>query len=169
MSVGPGISHDGRGLLSLPQARELREELETSASYSPGGVGRGMLVLTLVPFCRSPSSGMPRGATSRKSITQLLFFRMSWISITPPLQRDGDYGTAPAVPATAAAIKPKRRARVPLGPGPVPARQGHRSRSSASAVTQGWPEVQGTAAALPQRAVQDNRARASAGRRQPPC
>lgn len=55
---------------------------------SPGGNGCGILVLTLVSCCRSPSSGMPRGATSRKSITQLLFLRMSWTSITPPLQRD---------------------------------------------------------------------------------
>lgn len=55
---------------------------------SPGGSGCGILVLTLVSCCRSPSSGMPRGATSRKSITQLLFLRMSWTSITPPLRRD---------------------------------------------------------------------------------
>lgn len=56
---------------------------------SPGGNGCGIPVLTLVSCCRSPSSGMPRGATSRKSITQLRFLRMSWTSITPPLRRDG--------------------------------------------------------------------------------
>lgn len=55
---------------------------------SPGGNSCGILVLTLVSCSRSPSSGMPRGATSRKSITQLLFLRMSWTSITPPLRRD---------------------------------------------------------------------------------
>lgn len=95
------------GHLPLSPKVVARGELVTSACYSPGGVGHGTLVLTLVSFCRSPSSGMPRGATSRKSITQLLFFRMSWTSITPPLQRDRGHTTALAVPATAAATQPK--------------------------------------------------------------
>lgn len=59
-----------------------------AGNNSPGGNSCGILVLTLVSCSRSPSSGMPRGATSRKSITQLLFLRMSWTSITPPLRRD---------------------------------------------------------------------------------
>lgn len=49
----------------------------------PTGPAGGLL--TLLSFSRSPSGGMPNGATSRKSITWLWFFRMSWTSITPPL------------------------------------------------------------------------------------
>lgn len=86
-SLGPGTA--GRGQLGTP-----------ASSVPEGGL------LTLVSFCRSPSSGMPRGATSRKSITWLRFFRMSWTSITPPLWQKWGQGMAPSVPDTATAIMP---------------------------------------------------------------
>lgn len=95
------VSSHFPGHLPLGPGAVGRAQLGTAASSGPEGG-----LLTLVSFCRSPSSGMPRGATSRKSITWLRFFRMSWTSITPPLRQKRGHGTAPSVPAAAAAIKP---------------------------------------------------------------